>query len=290
MMPGSTWAENTTIRRPAATRAGNLLGDHLSAQFEVEHDHVRPGAGLAAEIGEVGCHLGNADPPGRVTVHPGRDALDHHRVILDDSDGYLTFHLASTHSTSSSRWWLIVTSPPGTRQRSVGRAIGHEADDQPVTRGRHRDPGPGRGGRQDGDGHVGENPAGPGGYRRDDADGLEIGGHAAALGHVRAREQLMDQRVGGVVALGEQRRSRAAAIAQSRRTPLVGRVRPPGGQVLQQRLHRLTHGHPAHLPRGVHAGADNPLLRGPRPGSRPGQRPGGPECPRRGRPARRPSG
>jgi hypothetical protein len=49
------------------------------------------------------CHLDNADPPGRVTVHPGRDALDDHRVILDDSDRYLTFHLASTHSTSSSR-------------------------------------------------------------------------------------------------------------------------------------------------------------------------------------------
>ena len=83
--------------------AGNLPGDHLSAQFEVKHDHVRPGR-LAPEIGEVGCHLDNADPPGRVTVHPGRDPLDHHRVILDDRDGYLTFHLASTHSTSSSRW------------------------------------------------------------------------------------------------------------------------------------------------------------------------------------------
>ncbi len=83
----------------AGHEGGNPLGDHLPAQFEVEHDHVR----LRAEIGQVGRHLDNADPPGRVTVHPGRDALDDDRVILDDSDGYLTFHLASTHSTSSSR-------------------------------------------------------------------------------------------------------------------------------------------------------------------------------------------
>src|SRR6202035_1176544 len=91
---------------------GDLAGDQLAGQLQVQDDHVGRRPGRGAESGQVTGRLHQPHPLAGIGPDPGRYPLGHDRVVFDDRDRHLLFHRASAPRMPPSCWCSMTTPAP----------------------------------------------------------------------------------------------------------------------------------------------------------------------------------